>query len=120
MCRPGDVDRGCALRVGLGPVDIRPSSRVEDEVDLSSQQGVAGRRRDVPAVARQRDHVVVRELLRERVAKLATGARDQDATPASRADRIGVLELHSEATRGSSHGTVCSSGSAGSYSTVTW
>ena len=46
------------------------------------------------SVARQRDHVVVREGLRERVAELATGARDQDATPASRADRIGVLELH--------------------------
>ena len=55
---------------------------------------------------------------RERVAELAARARDQGA--ASRADRIGVGVLHRCATRGSFHGTPCSSGSLGSYSSVTW
>jgi hypothetical protein len=48
---------------------------------------------------------------RERVAELAARARDQGA--ASRSERIGVVVLHRCATRGSFHGTPCSSGSAG-------
>ena len=68
----------------------------------------------------ERDEIVVRERVLERAAELAAGARDQDATAASRADRVGVLVLHSPTTRGSFQGIVCSSGSAGSYSAVTW
>ena len=76
--------------------------------------------RDVPVLVAQSHEVVVRERVLERAAELAAGARDQDATAASRADRIGVLVLHRSATRGSFQGIVCSSGSAGSYSAVTW
>ncbi len=36
MCRPGDVHGRRALRVGLGPVDVRPRSGVQDEVELAS------------------------------------------------------------------------------------
>ena len=52
-------------------------------------------------------------------AELAAGAGDQDAAcPAPRGSAIRCSR--GGATRGSSHGTPCSSGSAGSYSSVTW
>ena len=73
---------------------------------------------DVPLVTAEREDVVVREDTGERVAELATGAGDQGA--ASRSERIGVVVLHRCATRASFHGTPCSSGSSGSYSSVTW
>ena len=60
----------------------------------------------------------VREHLPQRGAQLAAGARDQDAL--SRSERIGLSVLHRCLTRGSSHGIPYSSGSAGSYSRVTW
>ena len=53
----------------------------------------------------------------ERGAQLAAGPRYEDA---SRSERIGLSVLHRCLTRGSSQGTPCSSGSAGSYSRVTW
>ena len=59
------------------------------------------------------------ERLGERGAELAAGARDQDAWE-SRAERIGSFVCHRSTTRGSSQGIPCSSGSAGSYSSVTW
>jgi len=90
---------------------------VQDEVERAETR--RGRVGDVPVVPRERDGLVVRERIDERAAELAARARDQDAT-ASRADRIGVLVLHRCATRGSFQGIVCSSGSAGSYSCVTW
>ena len=93
---------------------------MEHEVELSLRQLRARRLGDVPVGVRQRENVVRGEGLPERVAELAARARDQDSTAASRADRIGVLELHRCATRGSFQAIVCSSGSAGSYSTVTW
>ena len=120
MCRPADVHGGSTLRVVLGAVDVGPRRRVQNEVDLASRSRVRQRPGDVPVGAREREDVVVRECPLERAAELAAGARDQDSTAASRADRIGVLELHRDATRGSFQGTVCSSGSAGSYSAVTW
>ena len=120
MRRPGDVDGGGALRIGLRTVDVRPRRRVQNEVEVASQQTVAWRLGDVPVGVGERDDVVGGEGLLERVAELAARPRDQDSTAASRADRIGVLELHRCATRGSFQATVCSSGSAGSYSTVTW
>ena len=55
--------------------------------------------------------------LEKRLPELPSGAGYEDA---SRADRIGVRVLHRSATRGSSQGISCSSGSAGSYSSVTW
>jgi hypothetical protein len=77
------------------------------------------RQRHVPVAARERDDVVRRERLDERAAELAAGARDQDAA-ASRSDRIGDRVLQRSTTRGSFQGISRSSGSAGSYSSVTW
>ena len=53
----------------------------------------------------------------ERAAELPAGAGDQDAT--SRGERIGDCVLQRWRTRGSFHGIPCSSGSTGSYSSVT-
>ena len=82
-----------------------------------------GRRRpgDVPVAVSERKEVVGRERLDERAAELAPRAGYDDAAAASsRPDRIGDDVLQSCLTRGSSHGISCSSGSAGSYSSVTW
>ena len=73
---------------------------------------------DVPGAPVQGEDVVVAERARERGPELAPGPRDQGA--ASRSERVGVVVLHRWATRGSFHATPCSSGSAGSYSSVTW
>ncbi len=72
------------------------------------------------ATVRERDDVVGGDGLGERAAELAVGSGDQDAaTPRSRSERIGDRVLHRSTTRGSFHGTPCSSGSRGSYSSVT-
>ena len=77
--------------------------------------------RDVPVAVAERDDVVDRERLDERVAELPAGAGYDDAAAAlSRLDRIGDLVLQRCLTRQSSHGISCSSGSCGSYSSVTW
>ena len=55
--------------------------------------------------------------LLQRGAELAAGAGDQET--ASRSERIGDSVLQRCATRGSFHGTSCSSGSSRSYSSVT-
>ena len=79
--------------------------------------GIDGKRlRHVQLGSRARDGV--RKHLLERGAELAARARDQDAL--SRSERIGLSVLHRCLTRGSSHGIPFSSGSAGSYSRVTW
>ena len=80
----------------------------------------AARRRlgHVPVGPGQRDDVVGGEGLGERAAELAVRAGDQDA--ASRSDRTGDCVLQRCLMRGSFHGIPCSSGSAGSYSSVTW
>jgi hypothetical protein len=76
-----------------------------------------GRRQlDVPLLAAECKRLW--ELLGERAAELAGRAGDQD--PLSRSDRIGDEVLQRSRTRGSSHAMPCSSGSAGSYSSVTW
>jgi hypothetical protein len=62
--------------------------------------------------------VRLRESLGERRSQLPAGARYEDA--ASLAERIGDVVLQRSRTRGSSQGISCSSGSAGSYSSVTW
>lgn len=88
--------------------------------EIRPRKLLRSRQRDVPVRMAQRHDVVSGEGVLERAAKLAARARDQDSTAASRADKIGLLVLHRCATRGSFQGTVCSSGSAGSYSAVTW
>ena len=112
-----DVDRGRLLRLVLGAVDVGPRSRMQDEV--GPKTGGRGQR-DVPVRVAQGHELVPRERLPERAAELAARPGDQDATAASRAERIGVAVDHSSLTRGSSHGIPRSSGSAGSYSSVTW
>jgi hypothetical protein len=89
---------------------------VQDEVEWAEALG--RRRRDVPVRVRQRDDLVGGEGPGERAAELAARPGDQDAAR-SRSDRIGDVVLQRCLTRGSSQGTSCSSGSAGSYSSVT-
>ena len=118
MLRAADVDRGGALRVVLGAVHVRPGRGVQHELGHERE----GRRRKghVPAGVVQGEHVLARERLLERVAELAARAGDQDAAAVSRGERIGDRWLHRSTTRGSSQEIPCSSGSAGSYSSVTW
>src|SRR6185503_10494137 len=77
------------------------------------------RQRHIPVDAGPRDHVFGAKLLHQRPAELAAGARYEDGC-VSRSDRIGDCVLQSSRTRGSSHGNPCSSGSEGSYSSLTW
>ena len=65
---------------------------------------------------RARQAARTRECLDERGAKLAAGSGYDDA---SRVDRIGDCVLQRWRTRSSSQGMPCSSGFAGSYSSVT-
>ena len=85
---------------------------MEDEVVAPGQLP-----RDVELEPAER--VCVREALGEGGAQLAAGARDQDAA-VSLWDRIGDCVLQRCRTRGSSQEIPCSSGSAASYSSVTW
>lgn len=117
MLRPAHVHLRRALRIILGAVDVRPRRGVEHQVDRA--QAGRRRKRDVPPLPGARDNVRVGEDLAESRAELAVGAGDQDAAR-SRLERIGDRVLQRWATRGSFHGTPCSSGSAGSYSLVTW
>ena len=110
-----DVDRRSALRIGLGAVHVGPGRRVQDEIDARQPRR---RQRHVPVAAGERDHLVVRERLDERVPQLPAGAGYEQAA-ASRGETIGVGVLHRCATRGSAQQSPCSSGSVGSYSSVT-
>ncbi len=98
---------------------------MENDVELALSQVDTRWEGDVPLLAGECDDLVVREPLPERAAELATRAgdentTDQDAAPASLADRIGSVDFQRCATRESFQGIVCSSGSDGSYSSVTW
>src|SRR5207342_933049 len=119
-----DVDRRCTLRICLGAFDIGPPCRMEDEVVCASLDALARGMRDVPVLATEGDDVVVGKCALERLAELTTRARDehctQDGAVASRAERIGSDVFHRCTTRGSFQATVCSSGSVGSNSVVTW
>src|SRR4029077_194252 len=110
-----DVDRRRVLRIGFGSVDIRPGGCVEDELEARQPWW---RQRHVPVVAFECDHLVARESLDERAPELPTGPGYEQAA-ASRGETIGVVVLHRCATRSSAQHTPCSSGSAGSYSSVT-
>ena len=113
-----DVHLCRALGIVLRAVDVRPGRGMQDEIGSCERRG--RREPDVPVVTRERLHVVRRERLRERDAELAARAGDQDATAWSRAESVGICVLHRCLTRGSSQAIPCSSGSAGSYSSVTW
>ena len=110
-----DVHGRGPLRVVLGAVHVRPGRGVQHEAELRVVQ--LGRRGmlDVPGGPVERDGA--RKGFLQRLAELAAAARDYDA---SRSERIGDDVLQSPATRGSFQGSSCSSGSAGSYSSVTW
>ena len=114
MSGPADVDGRRFLRMLLGEVDVCPGRSVQDQIGRLE----LGRRRelDIPVVPSERKRLG--ELLRERAAELPGCAGDQDSL--SRSDRIGDVVLQRSRTRGSSHAMSCSSGSAGSYSSVTW
>ena len=120
VARAAHVRRRRALGIVLGAVDVRPRGGVKHEVGRRLGRR-SQRQRHVPVRPGQRCDVVRRlELRGQRASELPAGARDQDAAAASRSDRIGDRVLQRSATRGSSHGTPCSSGRAGSYSSVTW
>ena len=74
MLRPADVDRGRALGVVLGAVDVGPGGSVQNEVGWP----YPGRRRDayVPVGVGQRDEIVTGERLDERLPELAARAGD--------------------------------------------
>ncbi len=110
-----DVHRCGALRIVFGTVDVRPGGRVQHE--LRALQ--AGRRRvgHVPIGARQSTRAG--ELLGERVTELPGRTGDYCVARRSRSDRMGDRVLQRSTTRGSFHGTPCSSGLDGSYSSVT-
>jgi hypothetical protein len=77
------------------------------------------RKRHVPLRVAQRERPLRRELGHERPPELTPCPRyEQEAR--SRADRIGTSVVQRCFTRESAQQTPCSSGSAGSYSSVTW
>ena len=110
-----DVDRRRALRVVLGAVDVRPGGGVQHELEALERH--REREAHVPELARHRHRLG--ERLGERGPQLAARAGDQSAAALSRSERSGDRVLQSSTTRGSSHGIPCSSGLAGSYSSVT-
>jgi len=111
--RAAEVDRRRLLGMLFGPVDVRPGGGVQDEVGMFELRG--RRELDVPLVAAEGTRLW--KFVRQRAAELPGGAGDQD--PLSRSERIGDVVLQRWRTRGSSHAMPCSSGSAGSYSSVT-
>ena len=76
------------------------------------------RQGDVPVRVGQRNQLVPREGLPQRDAELAAGPGQDDASR-SRCESVGDVVLQRCATRGSFHAIACSSGSEGSYSSVT-
>src|SRR5262249_35517001 len=112
--RTEHVDRLGAVRIDLCSVDVRPRRRVEH----TRGPVVERLAHDVERLAVAR--VGVGEDLPKRGPELAAGARDQDASLASRSDRIGDRALQRSRTRGSFQAIPCSSGSDASYSSVTW
>src|SRR4029450_4507768 len=106
--RAEHVDALERFALGLRPVDVRPCGGVENEIGSYGEWP----RDVVPRPIGRRKH------LGQRGAELAARAGDQEA--ASRSERSGERVAHRCLTRSSSHGMPCSSGSVGSYSSVTW
>ena len=117
VLRAADVHRRRALRVVLGAVDVRPGRRVQDELESQAARARGSGKRTSHSARVERERL--RERLGERRAELPAGAGDQDAAALSRSESSGDRVLQRSTTRGSFHGTPCSSGSAGSYSSVT-
>ena len=107
-----DVHASRFLGVAFRPVDVGPGRSVQNEPRLIVEREPS----DVELFARAR--VSLRKDLGEGSPELPAGAGDQETL--SRSDKIGDLVLQSSTTRGSSQGIPYSSGSAGSYSSVTW
>ena len=89
---------------------------MQDEIGV---EPVGRWQRDVPVRMGERNQLVPREGLPERDAELAAGPGQDDASR-SRCESVGDVVLQRCATRGSFHAIACSSGSEGSYSSVTW
>jgi hypothetical protein len=88
--------------------------------DVIGRLTVRRRQRDVPVLVTEGRDVVRRERLDQRAAELTARARYDDAASRSRCERIGDFVLQRCTTRESFQGISCSSGSDGSYSSVTW
>ncbi len=116
VARAARVDGERPLLVRLGAVDVRPGRSVQDGVETRERRG---RPAHVPGRLVERDDLLVAKRLGERPPELSAGARYEQAA-ASRGERIGELVLQRCLTRGSAQQTPCSSGSSGSYSSVTW
>jgi hypothetical protein len=114
------VDGEGLVALRLRTVDVRPRGRVQNEI--RPRQALRIRIPYVPVLVRERERLDVREYLGERATELAARTAYDDLAEVawSRSDRIGDCVLQSCLTRGSSQGTPCSSGSSGSYSSVTW
>ncbi len=119
--RPADVHGSSALGIVLGTVDVGPRGRMEDEVE---RWQLGRRERHVPVGVGECQQFVAGERLLQRTAELPAGPRYENAASEqaalSRGERVGVWLLHRCLTRGSAQQSPCSSGSAGSYSSVTW
>ena len=74
MLRPADVDRGCALGIVLGAVDVSPGGSVQNEVGRPDP--CRRRDADVPVGVGQRDEIATGERLDERPPELAPRAGD--------------------------------------------
>src|SRR5215211_144311 len=108
VARSLDVHAECGVAFCLRAVDIRPSSRVKNQL-WPKIQGLG--------------HVIwtrvcCGESLLQGGSELPLSPGYEDAR--SRSERIGDRVLQMSRTRGSSHGMLCSSASDGSYSAVTW
>ncbi len=89
------------------------------ENEVGALEGAGSRMAHVPLGPAQGEDVVIREDFTQRGAELAARAGYEDAA-ASRSERIGDRVLQRPRTRSSSQRMPCSSGSAGSYSSVVW
>src|SRR6185295_4565023 len=108
VARALDVHPARAVRIRLGAVDIGPGRGVEHELRLA-RDGLG----DV-----EPGGVRVWQDLAKRRTELPARPCYEDVL--SRSERIGDWVLQRSRTRSSSQGIPCSSGSAGSYSSVTW
>ena len=74
LLRPADVDRGRALGIVLGAIDVSPGGSVQNEVGRPDP--CRRRDADVPVGVGQRDEIVTGERLDERLPELAARAGD--------------------------------------------
>ena len=113
VLRAADVDRRRLLRVGLGPVDVGPRGRVQHEVGRAERRR---RQRHVPLGARQPD------AHRRRTPRASAAPSWPPAPVTTDASRWTGSAMSCSTDAGRARrptGSPCSSGSAGSYSSVT-